>query len=287
MKPQLQAFFDPATFTFSYVIHTGTGSPCAILDSVLDYDPKAGRTSTTSADRLIHYVRQHDLHVEWLLETHAHADHLSASPYLQQQLGGKIAIGAAISTVQATFKHIFNLEPEFQPDGRQFDHLFQDGETFNIGPLHVRALHTPGHTPADMAYQLEEQWVFVGDTLFMPDVGTARCDFPNGNAGYLYDSISRLLALPDDTQLLMCHDYPPEGREPCWHTTVAEQRAHNIHVHTGSNRDTFIAMRNKRDATLAMPTLLLPAVQVNIRAGRLPPAESNGVCYLKIPVNSL
>lgn len=286
MKPTVQAFFDPATWTVSYVVYEKPGSAAAIVDSVLDYDPKAGRTRTDSADRLIAFVREQGLQVQWILETHAHADHLSAAPYLRQQLGGRIAIGGDIRTVQDVFKRVFHLEPEFRTDGAQFDHLFQDGEAFRIGGLEARAIATPGHTPACMAYQIGDA-VFVGDTLFMPDVGTARCDFPGGNAHTLYRSIRRLLSLPSETRLFMCHDYPPEGREPVWETTVAAQRAANIHVHDGVSEDDFVAMRTQRDATLAMPVLILPSVQVNIRAGAMPPPEANGVSYLKIPVNAL
>ncbi|CAB3676923.1 putative metallo-hydrolase [Achromobacter deleyi] len=287
MNPQIQAFFDPATATVTYVVHEATpGGACAIIDSVLDYDPKSGRSSTASADRVVAYVREHGLKTEWLLETHAHADHLSAAPYLQRQLGGVIAIGQSIRTVQGVFKQIFNLEPQFQLDGSQFGHLFTDGETFRIGALTATALHVPGHTPADMAYRIGDA-VFVGDTLFMPDVGTARCDFPGGDAHQLYQSIQRLLGLPADTRLYMCHDYPPAGREAAWQTTVAEQRRANIHVHDGVAEDDFVAMRTRRDATLSMPTLILPAIQVNIRAGHLPPPEDNGVRYLKIPLDSL
>ncbi|CAB3928654.1 MBL fold metallo-hydrolase [Achromobacter deleyi] len=287
MNPQIQAFFDPATATVTYVVHEATpGGACAIIDSVLDYDPKSGRSSTASADRVVAYVREHGLKTEWLLETHAHADHLSAAPYLQRQLGGVIAIGQSIRTVQGVFKQIFNLEPQFQLDGSQFGHLFTDGETFRIGALTATALHVPGHTPADMAYRIGDA-VFVGDTLFMPDVGTARCDFPGGDAHQLYQSIQRLLGLPADTRLYMCHDYPPAGREAAWQTTVAEQRRANIHVHDGVAEDDFVAMRTRRDATLSMPTLILPAIQVNIRAGHLPSPEDNGVRYLKIPLDSL
>lgn len=287
MNPQIQAFFDPATATVTYVVHEpAPGSACAIIDSVLDYDPKSGRTTTASADRVIAYVREHGLRTEWLLETHAHADHLSAAPYLQRELGGVIAIGQSIRTVQGVFKKIFNLEPQFQLDGSQFGRLFADGETFRIGALTASAMHVPGHTPADMAYRIGDA-VFVGDTLFMPDVGTARCDFPGGDAHQLYRSIRRLLDLPGDTRLYMCHDYPPAGREAAWQTTVAEQRRANIHVHDGIGEDDFVAMRTRRDATLSMPTLILPAIQVNIRAGHFPPAEDNGVRYLKIPVDAL
>lgn len=284
MNPHIQAFFDPVTATVTYVVDDG--SACAIIDSVLDYDPKSGRSSTASADRVAAYVREQGLATQWLLETHAHADHLSAAPYLQRQLGGVIAIGQSIRTVQGVFKQIFNLEPEFQLDGSQFGRLFADGETFRIGELEAAAIHVPGHTPADMAYLVGDA-AFVGDTLFMPDVGTARCDFPGGDAHQLYRSIRRLLHLPGGTRLFMCHDYPPAGRKPSWQTSVAEQRAANIHVHDGISEDDFVAMRTRRDATLSMPTLILPAIQVNIRAGHFPPPEDNGVRYLKIPIDGL
>ncbi|WP_454743659.1 MBL fold metallo-hydrolase [Cupriavidus necator] len=284
MHPTIQPFFDPATWTVTYVVFQEGRPECAIIDSVLDYDPKAGRTSTASADKVVAFVRAHGLRVEWILETHAHADHLSAAPYLKRHLGGQIAIGQSIRNVQGVFKKLFNLEPEFRLDGSQFDHLFDDGATFAIGGLTGRAIHVPGHTPADMAYQIGDA-VFVGDTLFMPDVGTARCDFPGGDAHELYRSIRKLLDLPSNTRLFMCHDYPPEGRGPAWETTVRAQREGNIQVHDGVNEEQFVAMRQARDATLAMPTLLLPSVQVNIRAGELPPPDANGVRYLKIPLN--
>ncbi|AJG24655.1 MBL fold metallo-hydrolase [Cupriavidus basilensis] len=286
MQPTIQPFFDPATWTVTYVVYQERRPECAIIDSVLDYDPKAGRTSTVSADKVIAFVREHELQVEWILETHAHADHLSAAPYLRRQLGGRIAIGQHIRSVQGVFKKLFNLEPEFRLDGSQFDHLFEENEEFAIGGMTGKALHVPGHTPADMAYQIGDA-VFVGDTLFMPDVGTARCDFPGGNAHELYRSIRKLLDLPGDTRLFMCHDYPPEGRGPMWETTVHAQRECNIHVHDGVSEEQFFAMRQARDATLAMPTLILPAVQVNIRAGELPPADANGIRYLKIPLNAI
>ena len=285
-QPQVQAFFDPATWTVTYVVFDHPGGHCAIVDPVLDYDPKAGRTSTTSAGKVVDFVGAQQLTVQWILETHAHADHLTAAHHLRDVLGGQIAIGAAITQVQNVFKGIFHLEPGFQADGRQFDHLFSDGEAFSIGSLQARALAVPGHTPACMAYQIGDA-AFVGDTLFMPDVGTARCDFPGGNAHTLYQSIRRLLALPPATRLFMCHDYPPAGREPAWQTTVAEQRAGNIHVHDGVSEDEFVAMRKRRDATLDMPVLILPSVQVNIRAGDLPPKDDNGVAYLRIPLNAL
>ncbi|MDR6857317.1 glyoxylase-like metal-dependent hydrolase (beta-lactamase superfamily II) [Variovorax guangxiensis] len=292
MDAQVQAFFDADTSTISYVLFEGGGGECAIVDPVLDYDPRSGRTSTASADRVIAFVRSRGLKLSWLLETHAHADHLSAAPYLRRQLGGTIAIGEGIRAVQGAFKTVFNLEPEFRLDGSQFGHLFAPDEVFHVGRLRMRALHVPGHTPADTAYALESEagearLVFVGDTLFMPDVGSARCDFPGGDARALYRSVHRLLALPPQTRLFMCHDYPPDGRAPDWETTVAAQRAKNIHLHDGIDEETFVAMRQRRDVTLAMPALMLPAIQVNIRAGELPPSESNGVCYLKIPVNAL
>lgn len=285
-QPQVKAFFDPATWTVSYVVYDHDGGHCAIVDSVLDYDSKSGRTTSTSADTLMAFVHQKALTVQWILETHAHADHLSAAHYLRKHVGGKIAIGAAITDVQSVFKSIFNLEPEFQPNGSQFDHLFQPNETFAIGTLTAKALPVPGHTPACMAYQVRDA-VFVGDTLFMPDVGTARCDFPGGNAHDLYKSVRMLMDMPGDTRLYMCHDYPPDSRDPAWESTVAEQRASNIHIRDGVSEDAFVAMRTKRDAGLAMPNLILPSVQINIRAGAMPPAEPNGKAYLKIPLNVL
>ncbi|MBC7618528.1 MAG: MBL fold metallo-hydrolase [Candidatus Saccharibacteria bacterium] len=284
--PQVQAFFDPATWTVSYVVFDHAGGHCAIVDSVLDYDHKSGRTSTASADTLMAFVQDKALSVQWILETHAHADHLSAAHYLRKHGGGKIAIGAAITDVQNVFKGIFNLEPEFHPDGSQFDHLFQPDETFAIGELTALALPVPGHTPACMAYQVSDA-VFVGDTLFMPDVGTARCDFPGGNAHDLYNSVRKLMRLPGDTRLYMCHDYPPDDRAPAWESTVAEQRASNIHINESVSEDAFVAMRSQRDAGLAMPNLILPAVQINIRAGAMPPVEANGRVYLKLPLNVL
>lgn len=286
MKPQVQAFFDDATWTVSYVVFDQPGGNCALVDSVLDYDPKSGRTRTQSADRLIQFVQEQHLNVQWILETHAHADHLSAAQYLRKQLGGKIAIGAAITKVQNVFKGVFNMEPAFHADGSQFDYLLQDDEVFAIGKLEAKALAVPGHTPACMAYQVGDV-VFVGDTLFMPDVGTARCDFPGGNAHTLYQSVRKLLSLPPTTRLFMCHDYPPAGRAVTWESTVAEQSARNIHIHDGISEDEFVALRTQRDATLEMPVLILPSVQINIRAGEMPPAEANGVSYLKIPLNAL
>ncbi len=286
MKPIVHGIFDLATWTVTYVVYDQAGGSCAIIDSVLDYDPKSGRTSTESADKVIAFVNEQQLSVAWILETHAHADHLTAAPYLKEHLGGQTAIGDHITAVQRVFKGVFNLEPGFKADGTQFDHLLQEGETFAIGQLTAKALYVPGHTPACVAYQVGDA-VFVGDTLFMPDVGSARCDFPGGDAKTLYASARKILSLPDKTRLFMCHDYPPEGRDVCFETTVAEQRAHNIHLHDGIDEAEFVRMRTARDATLAMPVLILPAVQVNIRAGEFPPKDDNGVSYLKIPLNAL
>jgi glyoxylase-like metal-dependent hydrolase (beta-lactamase superfamily II) len=286
MHPCVEPFFDPATSTFTYVVHAGDGTPAAIIDSVLDYDPKSGRTSTQSADRVIAFVREHGLQVQWVLETHAHADHLSAAQYLKARLGGTIGIGEQIRTVQHKFKDVFNLGPDVAEDGAQFDHLFADDEIFSIGTLQARAIHVPGHTPADMAYQVGDA-VFVGDTLFMPDVGSARCDFPGGDAHLLYRSVQKLLSLPPSTRLFMCHDYPPASREPRCETSVEEERRGNVHLHEGVSENEFVDMRLARDRTLSMPVLILPAVQVNIRAGDMPAPESNGVRYLKIPLNAL
>lgn len=285
-RPEVHALFDPATWTVTYVVHGGPGTACAIIDPVLDYDPKSGRTRTASADRVVAYVAAQRLRVEWILETHAHADHLTAAPYLKAKLGGRTGIGEHIRAVQEVFRGIFNLEPGFRQDGSQFEHLFRDGEVFRIGELEASVMHVPGHTPADVAYRIGDA-VFVGDTLFMPDVGTARCDFPGGDASRLYASVRRILALPPQTRLFMCHDYPPEGRPVAFETTVAEQRAKNIHVHDGVDERQFVDLRTQRDATLEMPVLILPAVQVNIRAGELPPKEDNGVAYLKIPIDAL
>lgn len=285
-NPCVESFFDPATWTITHVVHSGPGSACAVVDSVLDYDPKSGRTSTESADKVVAFVKQNRLQLEWILETHAHADHISAAPYIRTQLGGKIAIGENIRLVQGVFKKIFNLEPEFKLDGSQFDHLFQNGAEFQIGPLKARVLFVPGHTPACSAYIVGDS-VFVGDTIFPPDVGTARCDFPGGDARTLYHSMRSLLDMPAATKLYMCHDYPPGDRAPVMYTTVESQRAHNIHMHDGVSEDDFVKMRAARDQTLAMPSLILPSVQVNIRAGSMPPAEDNGTSYLKIPLNAL
>ena len=285
-KPLVHGIFDPATWTVTYVVYEKAGSACAIIDPVLDYDPKSGRTSHASADKVIAFVKSQQLTVSWILETHAHADHLSAAPYLKAQLGGKTGIGDHITVVQSVFKGIFNMEPSFHADGSQFDHLFADGEVIPMGGLSTRTWYLPGHTPACVAYQFGDA-VFVGDTLFMPDVGTARCDFPGGDAKTLFASVRKILNLPPETRLFMCHDYPPEGRPVAFETTVAAQRAGNIHVHDGIDEAQFVAMRTTRDATLEMPVLILPAVQINIRAGELPPKESNGIAYAKIPLNAL
>ncbi|MCW3150367.1 MBL fold metallo-hydrolase [Stutzerimonas stutzeri] len=287
MNPHVEAFFDPATFTYSYVVSDLSTRQCALIDSVLDYDPASGRTSHATAERLIDYVRAHDLKVQWLLETHVHADHLSAAPYLKQQLGGQLAIGDRITVVQDTFGKLFNAGSEFATDGRQFDHLFHDGDTFQIGNVQARAIHTPGHTPACMTYVIGDA-AFVGDTLFMPDYGTARCDFPGGDARTLYQSIQKLFTLPGETRVFMCHDYKAPGREEfLYETTIAAEREHNVHVHSGISEEQFVAMRTARDATLAMPTLILPSVQINMRGGDLPKPESNGTRYLKIPLDVL
>lgn len=286
ISPQVHGIFDPVTWTVTYVVFEKPGSACAIIDSVLDYDPKSGRTSHTSADKVIEFVKNNHLKVEWILETHAHADHLSAASYLKAELGGKTAIGDHITQVQKVFQGIFNMEPSFKLDGSQFDHLFKDGETITLGGLIGHTLFVPGHTPACVAYQFGDA-VFVGDTMFMPDVGTARCDFPGGDAKTLYASVKKILSLPPATRLFMCHDYPPSDRPVAFETTVAEQRANNIHVHDGISEAAFVDMRTQRDATLEMPVLILPAVQINIRAGELPPKEDNGIAYAKIPLNAL
>ncbi len=287
MQMQVKAFFDQATNTISYVVKDPDSAYGAVIDSVLDYDPKSGRTNTGSADQIIAYVEEHSIEIDWLLETHVHADHLSAAPYLKDKLGGQTGVGRHIVDVQRIFKDVFNVEKQFLPDGSQFDHLFDDGEAFAIGGMAAHTMHTPGHTPACMTYVMGDA-AFVGDTLFMPDYGTARADFPGGDAHALYRSIQKVLSLPPETRLFMCHDYKAPGREVyAWETTVADERAHNVHVHEGVTEDEFVGMRMARDQTLSMPTLLLPSVQVNMRAGALPPAEDNGVSYLKIPVNAL
>ncbi|MBI1182421.1 MAG: MBL fold metallo-hydrolase [Alphaproteobacteria bacterium] len=285
--PIVRAFFDEPTFTVSYVVHDSRTLKAAIVDSVMDYDPAAGRLSHASADAIADYVGQRGLTVEWLLETHAHADHLSAAPYLQQKLGGRLAIGAEIVTVQRTFGKVFNAGTDFARDGSEFDRLFADGDRFRIGDLEATVLHVPGHTPADVAYVIGDA-AFVGDTLFMPDYGTARADFPGGDARQLYRSIRRLLSLPADTRRFLCHDYKAPGRDHYeWQTTVGEERRNNVHVHDGVGENEFVAMRTARDATLSMPRLILPSIQVNMRGGHLPPSEDNGVRYLKIPLDAL
>jgi len=286
MQALIRAHFDPDTSTLSYLLADPEGPACAVIDPVLDFDPASGRTATGSADALIAWIEAEGRRLEWILETHAHADHLSAAPYLKRRLGGRIGIGARITEVQAVFREVFNLEPSFAADGSQFDALFADGERFALGGLTIEVLHTPGHTPACVSYRVGDA-VFVGDTLFMPDGGTARCDFPGGDAATLYRSIRRLLALPPETRVFVCHDYQPGGREPAWEASVAEQRTANLHLRNGVGEADFVAMRQARDATLAMPRLLLPSVQVNIRAGTLPPPEDNGVRYLKLPVDRL
>lgn len=284
-NPLVQHFFDEPTNTFSYVVRDPDSSACAIIDSVLDFDYAAGRTDVRSANQIIDYVRGQKLTVEWIIETHVHADHLSAAPYLHAELGGKTGIGAHIVEVQEIFGKAFNAGTEFARDGSQFDVLFKEGDRFRIGQMEGRVLHTPGHTPACLTYVIGDA-AFVGDTLFMPDYGTARCDFPGGNARVLYRSIQKVLALPPETRIFLCHDYKAEGREAFQHmTTVAEQRRSNVHVHEGISEDDFVKMRTVRDATLGMPRLILPSVQVNMRAGHLPPAEDNGQVYLKVPVN--
>ena len=285
-RPLIKDFFDPETWTYTYVVYEGEGSPCVIIDSVMNYDPKSGRTTTKSADEVIAFVKAHQLQVTWILETHAHADHLTAAPYLQSQLGGKLVIGDHIAHVQKVFKGVFNLDEHFKVDGTQFDQLLKEGESLPFGSLSLKALFVPGHTPACMAYEIGDA-MFVGDTLFMPDVGTARCDFPGGDAKTLYRSIQKILSYPGETNLYMCHDYPPNNRPATGVTTVADEKASNIHVHDGVTEEQFVAMRTARDKTLDMPTLILPSIQVNIRAGHFPEADSNGVAYLKIPLNAL
>ena len=287
LRPSIAGFFDEATNTVSYVVHDPKTGEAAIIDSVLDFDAASGRTANGSADRMIEYVTSNNLKVTWLIETHAHADHISAAPYLQERLGGKLAIGCDIIRVQEVFGKLFNAGTDFERDGSQFDKLFEDGETFRIGELEGIALHVPGHTPADMAFIVGDA-AFVGDTIFMPDFGTARADFPGGDAGQLFRSIRRLLSLPDETRLFLCHDYKAPGRdEYAWETTVKQQREENVHVKDGVTEQDFVAMRTDRDKTLSMPKLIMPSVQVNIRGGRLPDPEENGVSYIKIPVNAV
>ncbi|WP_137700012.1 MBL fold metallo-hydrolase [Marimonas lutisalis] len=287
MSPDVKAFFDDATNTISYVVRDPNGTSCAIIDSVLDFDYASGRTDTASADEIIAWVRQEGLSVEWLLETHVHADHLSAAPYIQERLGGKIGIGDRIKIVQDTFGKVFNEGTEFQRDGSQFDRLFVEGDSFHIGQLRGDVLHTPGHTPACLTYVIGDT-AFVGDTLFMPDFGTARCDFPGGSSEMLYDSVQKILSLPDETRIFVGHDYKAPGREEyAWETTVGEQKARNVHVGAGKSKDDFVKMRDQRDATLAMPKLIIPSLQVNMRAGRMPEPDAQGDVFLKVPVNKL
>lgn len=285
--PKVDAFFDPATHTVSYLVTAPGQAEAAIIDSVLDFDQASGRTRTDTADRLMAAVRAGGLKLAWILETHVHADHLSAAPYLQKALGGQIGIGAEIVTVQNTFGKIFNEGTEFQRDGSQFDRLFREGDAFAIGGLAARVLHTPGHTPACLTYVIGDA-AFVGDTLFMPDYGTARCDFPGGSAAQLYDSVQKILSLPDATRIFVGHDYLPPGRRAyAWETSVAAQKAQNVHVGGGRARDEFVALREARDKTLAMPRLILPSLQVNMRGGHFPPPEEDGTSYLKLPLNKL
>ncbi len=286
VQPQVKGFFDPETATISYVVRDPASDHCAIVDPVLDFDPVSGRTDTRAVDPLIAHVRENGLKVEWIIETHAHADHLSAAPYVKERVGGRIGIGARIDTVQKTFGHIFNDPRALKGEPEDFDHLFADGEEYTIGSMRAVALHTPGHTPACMTHVIGDA-AFVGDTIFMPDVGTARADFPGGDARTLYRSIRRILSLPEETRIFVCHDYPPKGRAPAWETTVAEQRARNIHVRDGISEEEFVKMRTARDATLSLPRLIVPSIQVNIHAGRLPEPEENGVSYLKVPLNTL
>jgi glyoxylase-like metal-dependent hydrolase (beta-lactamase superfamily II) len=286
VKPEVVPFFDPATHTISYIVRDPGSAACAVVDSVMDFDYAAGRTSYAHADAIIAHVRARGWYVEWLLETHVHADHLSAAPYIQQHLGGKLGIGENITIVQDTFGKVFNEGTEFRRDGSQFDRLFKDGDSYSVGTMTGHVLYTPGHTPACTTHVIGDA-AFVGDTLFMPDGGSSRADFPGGNAATLYRSIRRLLTLPDEMRLFMCHDYGPNGREIRWETTVGEERRHNIHVHDGVTEAEFVAMRQARDATLSMPRLIIPSLQVNMRAGQLPPKDEAGKTFLKVPVNGL
>jgi glyoxylase-like metal-dependent hydrolase (beta-lactamase superfamily II) len=285
VKPQVEAFFDPATNTISYVVKDPSSNACAVIDSVMDIDYAAGRITYDHADAIIDYIRKNDLELEWIIETHVHADHLSAAPYIQNALGGKIGIGDKIMVVQDTFGKIFNEGTEFQRDGSQFDALFEDGDTYMVGNMQGVAIHTPGHTPACMVHVMGDA-AFVGDTLFMPDGGSARADFPGGDAATLYDSIQKVLALPDETRLFMCHDYGPNGRDIQWETTVAAEKEHNVHVGKGATKEQFVKLRSERDATLAMPKLIIPSLQVNMRAGEVP-TDKDGRPMLKVPVNGL
>ncbi len=286
VRPEVKAFFDEDSNTISYVVKDPTSNACAVIDSVMDFDYAAGRTGFEGADEIIKYIKDNDLDLQWLIETHVHADHLSAAPYIQQKLGGKIGVGENIRIVQDVFGKIFNEGTEFQRDGSQFDALFKDGDTYKVGNMDVRVIHTPGHTPACMTHVMGDA-AFVGDTLFMPDAGSARADFPGGDAGTLYDSIMKIFELPDETRLFMCHDYGPNGRDIQWETTVGEEKEHNIHVGRGKTREDFIRFRTERDAQLDMPRLIIPSIQVNMRAGHMPEPEDNGTVYLKTPINVL
>ncbi len=287
MKPMIQPFFDSATHTFTYIVYDQPGGHAAIIDPILSYNAASARTHTDSADQLIAFIQDKELTLEWILETHAHADHLTSAHYIQQQIGGKTGIGLYITRVQQIFARLFDLGNDFIEDKQYFDHLFEDNEMFQVGQLKAHVIHVPGHTPADIAYCFEGT-VFVGDTLFMPDVGTARCDFPGGNANSLYQSVQRIMTLPDETELYMCHDYPPTQRQtPAWQTTVGEQKQGNIHINQTIDEDSFVTMRQTRDKTLELPTLIIPSIQVNIYAGKLPDAQDNGIHYLKIPLNTL
>jgi len=285
--PLVKAFLDDDSETYTYVVYERPGGTGVVIDPVLDFDYKSGHTFTRGAERVLAFIESEQLTIPWVLETHAHADHLSAAPFFREKLSCKLGIGEHIRDVQKIFKDVFNLEKQFLPDGSQFDRLFSDGDVFEIGTMQFRVMHTPGHTPADLAYVVNEQLIFVGDTLFLPDVGTARCDFPGGSSKTLYNSIRKLLTLPDDTRMFICHDYPPEDRSHMYETTVAEQKKRNIHVRSEVTEQEFIRMRDERDATLGMPRLIIPSIQVNIRGGEMPPAESNGTIYLKVPVNAL
>jgi glyoxylase-like metal-dependent hydrolase (beta-lactamase superfamily II) len=286
VHPEVLAFFDAPTNTISYVVRDPNSTACAVIDSVMDIDYAAGRIAYEGADAIIAAIRQRGWTVEWLIETHVHADHLSAAPYIQQKLGGRMGIGENITIVQDTFGKVFNEGTEFQRDGSQFDRLFKDGDSYTIGTMAAHVMHTPGHTPACTTHVIGDA-AFVGDTLFMPDAGSARADFPGGDARTLYRSMKRILALPDETRLFMCHDYGPNGRDIRWETTVADERLHNVHVRDGIGEDEFVAMREARDATLAMPRLIIPSLQVNMRGGRLPPKDEDGKVFLKVPVNGL
>ncbi len=286
VKPVVKAFFDPATNTISYVVKDPATTACAVVDSVMDIDYAAGRITHENADQIVDYIQENGLELQWVIETHVHADHLSAAPYLQSKLGGKIGIGSGITVVQDVFGKVFNEGTEFQRDGSQFDQLFEDSDSYMVGEMQAQVLHTPGHTPACMVHVMGDA-AFVGDTLFMPDGGSARADFPGGDAGELYDSIQKVLSLPDETRLFMCHDYGPNGRDIQWETTVADEKAHNIHVGGGKTKEEFVRFRTERDAQLDMPKLIIPSLQVNMRAGEMPPADDDGNTFLKVPVNAL